>query len=415
MFSQRYSSFRFYLLSLNWNQKNPLWYLEFKREKGQKVMSDVKFFNVYLKFKRMRTNQMFIKQSVGIDVSKDTLDVSICCLNNHIEICNIAQATFENSKKGVIGLENWIRNHSIKDLDYTVVVEATGIYHETLAYHLYEKNIKIAIVLPSKISAYFKSTNKRSINDKISACLIAEFGLMRKLDTWTPPSPCLRKLKVLVRERLRLIEMRTMVKNNEHVYKYAANTTGTAQERICELKNMLNKQIKEIEEEIRVILSENPELYEKVKRICTIKGVSLITVVTIVAETNGFSLIRNARQLVCYAGYDIVKKESGTSVRKGGNISHRGNKNIRRALYFPAITAQQNNTFFSNFYDRLYNRHSIKMKAYVAVQRKLLILIYTLWKNNEEYNPEKHKTYKFLEQPNQAALIELDHCPLFVD
>jgi transposase len=363
----------------------------------------------------MKTNQMFIKQSVGIDVSKDRLDVSICCLNSHIEICNIAQSSFENSKKGVIRLENWIRNHSIKDLDYTVVLEATGIYHETLAYHLYEQNIKVAIVLPGKISAYFKSTNKRSINDKISARLIAEFGLMRKLDTWASPSPCLRKLKVLVRERLRLIEMRNMVKNNEHAYKYAANRIDTTQERICELRNMLNKQIKEIEEEIRVILRENPELYEKVKKICTIKGVGLITVVTIVAETNGFSLIRNARQLVCYAGYDIVKKESGTSVRKGGSISHKGNKNIRRAMYFPAITAKEKNEFFSNFYDRLYSRHSIKMKAYVAIQRKLLMLIYTLWKNNEKYEPEKHNPYKFLEQPNEAALIELDQCPLIVE
>ena len=53
------------------------------------------------------------------------------------------------------------------------------------------------------------------------------------------------------------------------------------------------------------------------------------------------------------------------------------------------------------------------MKAYVAVQRKLLILIYTLWKNNEEYNPEKHNSNKFLEQPLvKTALIELDQCPL---
>lgn len=362
----------------------------------------------------MKKDENFIKQSVGIDVSKDTLDVSICCLNSNFEIYTIAIETFENTKKGIIHLERWIRKNVIKDMDFTVVLEATGVYHEKVAYHLYQTKHKIAIVLPGKINAYFKSTNKRSINDKISARLIAEFGLMRKLDLWTPPSPVLRKLKLLVRERMRLLDDRTIAQNRAHALKSSACIIDTTKRRVNTLINMLNEQIKEIENEIKEILQQEPILYEKIKKICTIKGVGIITAVTIVAETNGFSLIRNVRQLVCYAGYDVIKKESGISVRKGGNISHRGNKIIRKALYFPAITSVQlNESFFHNFYNRLLTRHSIKMKAYVAVQRKLLILIYTLWKNNEEYNPEKHNSKKFLEQPLvKTALIELDQCPL---
>ena len=55
-----------------------------------------------------------------------------------------------------------------------------------------------------------------------------------------------------------------------------------------------------------------------------------------------------------------------------------------------------------NLYERIFDRTAVKMKGYVAVQRKLLVLIYILWKKNEAYN------YKLLEQPIEAALTELD-------
>ncbi len=97
-------------------------------------------------------------------------------------------------------------------------------------------------------------------------------------------------------------------------------------------------------------------------------------------------------------------------------MSYKGNKYIRRALHFPAITAVKYDVHFMNFYNRLFDKSNIKMKGYVATQRKLLVLIYTLWKKEEKYNPEYYKKdniekttnqYKYLEQPLQTALTEL--------
>ncbi len=66
-----------------------------------------------------------------------------------------------------------------------------------------------------------------------------------------------------------------------------------------------------------------------------------------------------------------------------------GNSHIRRLLFMPAFNVVKYHVVpFADLYERVYNRRMIKMKAYVAVQRKLFILIYTLWKKNEKLIPE---------------------------
>ena len=62
-------------------------------------------------------------------------------------------------------------------------------------------------------------------------------------------------------------------------------------------------------------------------------------------------------------------------------------RHIRRALYFPALSVVKYHDEFTHLFNRVYDRTRIKMKGYVAVQRKLLVLIYTLYKNNEAYDP----------------------------
>jgi transposase len=99
----------------------------------------------------------------------------------------------------------------------------------------------------------------------------------------------------------------------------------------------------------------------------------LSTAVTVVAETNGFNLIRNARQLVSYAGLDVVQKQSGTSVRGKAHISKKGNPHLRHCLHLPSFTAVKYNVPMQQLHHRIVEKQAIKMKGYVAVQRKMLI------------------------------------------
>jgi transposase len=150
----------------------------------------------------------------------------------------------------------------------------------------------------------------------------------------------------------------------------------------------LNSQEKEIKEDIAVIVKWNLDLQQTINRITTIPGVGALTAVIVLAETNGFELIRNKSQLASYAGLDVKEKQSGTSVKGKPRISKKGNRNLRKSMHLPALTAVKWDDNFREIYAKLISKHGIKMKALVAIQRKVLELIYVLFKNKTIYDKE---------------------------
>ena len=118
----------------------------------------------------------------------------------------------------------------------------------------------------------------------------------------------------------------------------------------------------------------------------SIKGVSTITAAIVIGETNGFALINNVKQLVSYAGYDVRENQSGNRTGKT-RITKKGNAHIRRAMHLPAFNTVRYVKTFENLYSRVYEKSGIKMKAYVAVQSKVLRMMYTLWKNETNFDP----------------------------
>lgn len=147
----------------------------------------------------------------------------------------------------------------------------------------------------------------------------------------------------------------------------------------------LNQQEREIKADIEELLRANPSINEIVERITTIPGVGRLTAVITLAETNGFELIRNKSQLTSYAGLDVKEKQSGTSIKGKPRISKRGNRNLRRAMHLPALTIVKWDENYKNNYARLVAKHGVKMKALVAIQRKVLELIFILFKNETTY------------------------------
>ncbi len=148
----------------------------------------------------------------------------------------------------------------------------------------------------------------------------------------------------------------------------------------------LNKEIEKCEQQIDKTIASEPWLETKVKKLVSIKGVGILTVAIIVAETQGFKLVNNRKQLASYAGYDVVETESGTSIKARTRISKKGNSRIRAALYFPALVASRHNKQLKEVYNRINNKKSSKMIGVTAIQRKLLLLMFTLWKNDTEYD-----------------------------
>jgi transposase len=194
-----------------------------------------------------------------------------------------------------------------------------------------------------------------------------------------------------------------MVKNQLHAEEAEAEPNIGSLKRLKLRIKFLNKQEKEIKSEIDSNIKNESEIKNQLENVTSIPGIGNLTAVTILAETNGFELIRNKRQLASYAGFDIKEKQSGTSVKGKSKISKKGNRYLRKAMHLPSLTAVKYDENFKEIYNRLVSKHGIKMKVLIAIQRKLLELTYTLFKNNTKYNKEFELIKR--EQPEMAAAL----------
>jgi transposase len=228
----------------------------------------------------------------------------------------------------------------------------------------------------------------KTITDKTSSEAIARFGLERNLDRWKRPKEIYKQIQQLTRERDQIVGERSVAKNQLHAEQAEAYPNKNSIRRMKARIRFLNAQEKEIKQEIDAIIKSNPELKNEIDKICTIPGVGKLTAAIVLAETNGFELIRNKRQLVSYAGLDVREKTSGTSVKGKPRISKKGNKNLRKAMHLPALSAIKHSPVHRSIYARLVSKGGIKMKGVVAVQRKLLELIYILYKNKTVYQAD---------------------------
>jgi transposase len=327
-----------------------------------------------------------IKQVVGIDIAKDTFEVRFGSISDRQEERFLGSATFPNEKRGFRKLLEWTKKQLVSvDAPVWFVMEATGAYYEHLAYFLSEHHQHVVVVLPNKVKHFAKTLDAKSKTDRLDARSICQFGLERPLSPWQAPSVQMKLLKELVREYNTLQQMATQVKNQlhakDHTYQPSAETT----KRLRMQLRLFQKQLKSVEQQLRSLVIDDDNLRRRIANITAAKGIGCMTVVTAVAETNGFALITSEKQITSYAGLDIVVRESGKWQGKPA-LSKKGNKHLRRAVFMPALAAVRFNPTLKAIYIRLVRTKANKKVALLAVARKILCLIYTLWKKNIPYD-----------------------------
>lgn len=332
-----------------------------------------------------------LKQVVGIDVSQKELVVSLGRMQ--ADLCSqvYSHAVFANTAGGMQALIKWTTKQTQADIPLRFVMEATGVYHESLAYYLVEQGYAVSIVLPNKISNYMRTLDIKTITDKTASQAIALFGLERQLTDWQRPDPLYKAMRQLTRERDQLMQNHTMVKNQLHAEKAEASPHQDSIRRMTKHLAFLKSQLTEIEVSLQALIQRNPGLKEIMELCTSICGIGNLTAAIILAETNGFELIRNKRQLVSFAGLDVKEKQSGSSVKGKPHISKKGNRFIRKAMHMPALTAKGRDEHFKAIFARLVAKHGVKMKAVVAIQRKLLEMMYTVYKTRKPYDPNYYK------------------------
>jgi transposase len=329
---------------------------------------------------------MNLKYSVGLDVSSKKINACISVIDEKQKVVVKSSTIICSTIKGFATLQEWILKHKKEEIPVVVCMEATGIYHENCAYYLHAKDFNVSIILPNKAKKYLEAIGLKSKNDSIDAKGLSQMGAEQCLEFWEPMGTFFYELRLLTRQHQNVTELKTVLKNQLSALSFAMHHLDAVNNQLEQTIILFETQLKELDKEIKAHLKSNNEVYEKAEKILKMKGLGVLTLSTVLAETNGFTLFNNYKQLVSYAGYDVVEAQSGTRVGKT-KISKRGNSRIRRALHMPSLVVIQCKVKpFKDLYDRTYEKHGVKMKSYVAVQKKILTMIYHLWKKNEAYD-----------------------------
>jgi transposase len=318
---------------------------------------------------------------LGIDIAK--LKFNVCLIN---QSSKFKHKLFSNTSTGFEQLRQWLSKHRVERVH--ACLEATGTYGEALSLFLHEAGHRVSIVNPAAIKAFAGSRLSRTKTDRVDAELIARFCLAQAPPAWTPLPAEVRELQALVRRLESLIEMRVMEENRLS----SGITVEVVRQSVEAHLSYLNQEIKRTQELIHNHIKNHPGLKQQSELLDSIPGIAETTAALLLSEITDIKQYRRARQVAAYAGLVPRERQSGSSLRGRTRLSKIGNARLRRALYFPAITALRCSPFFQAWAKGLQERGKSKMSVICAVMRKLVHLAFGVLKSEQPFDPEWMKT-----------------------
>ena len=311
------------------------------------------------------------KNVLGIDIAKKKLDVAL--------IFNGKTLTrrFDNTAKGYKELGGWLASLHIREVH--ACLEATGPYSEAAAEFLVELGHVVSLVNPLRIKGYAQSDLKRNKTDPADARMIASFCLAKDPKPWQPLSAEAKHLRSLGR---RIEALQRMIAAEENRLEVASSEVRSSLKRVI---RSLNKEIDHVRSLIKDHIDDHPNLKRQHDLLQTIPGIGEKTAITLLGELE-FAVYPSARALAAQAGVTPRQNQSGTTVNRT-RLSKLGNGRVRKALYFPAITAIKYNQIVKNFASRLSRKGKQPMQVICASMRKLLHIAFGVLKSNRPFDP----------------------------
>lgn len=318
---------------------------------------------------------------LGIDIAKLKFNVCLININGKLK-----HKVFPNTSTGFEQLRDWLSKQGIERVH--ACMEATGTYGEALALFLYQAGQRVSVVNPAAIKAFAQSRLSRTKTDRVDAELIARFCMAQVPPAWMPLPAEVRELQALVRRLESLTEMRVAEENRLS----SGLTVDAVRQSVEEHLDYLSEQIKRTGELIRQHINKHPQLKRQSELLDSIPGIAETTAAHLLAEITDITQYRSARQVAAYAGLVPRERQSGSSLRGRTKLSKIGNARLRKALYFPAITALRCSPFFQAWAEGLQDRGKSKMSVICAVMRKLVHLAYGVLKTGKAFDPEWAKS-----------------------
>jgi len=312
---------------------------------------------------------------VRIDVSKAKLDV--CLLG---ETGESAYYQVANTASGYALLLAWLQQRSLEPMP--VCMEATGIYSLSPAQYLHQHHYLVSVVNPAPVKAFSAALMKRHKTDKTDALVLARYAAHFSPPLWSPATLSQSQVHDLKRLADDLQTDRTRVKNRLEGTPAGSSARPYLQDQLA----YLEKQLTQIQRELQKQLDEDQSLRNQCDLLTSIIGIGVTSAVQILAELPNLTRFTSADELVAFAGLCPRQQQSGNQTPQSW-LSKQGSSALRKALYFPALTAKQHNPHLRRFAQRLTDSGKAKMTVVAAVMRKLLVLIYAILKSGHPYDP----------------------------
>lgn len=313
---------------------------------------------------------------LGIDVSKDKLDMAITLDGNKI----LASSSRVNSNAGFKKLLKWARE--FKGNKIHVCLESTNIYHEEVANFLQQQaDFIVSVVNPAQTKFFAKSLLLRCKTDKTDAIMLAKYAAFHKPKETIPLTPEIKEFRSLTRHLNSLVVDMTREKNRIKTVK-----NECLRKLIQEKMNFIDLHINKVHSLIEIFLEKHSTIKREVALLDSIEGIGQKTASILFSEMLNYEEVSTKGQ-IAHSGLDPSKKESGYSVKGKTKISNTGNARLRRALYMSALCCISKNGYFRKYYDRLLAKGKPKKVALTAVMRKMLATASGVLKSGKPFNP----------------------------
>ena len=324
------------------------------------------------------------KQYIGIDVSKQKLDV---CWLRDPQNNKLKTKKFDNSRAGVAELWGWVRdNTNVQPGDCVFILEATGVYHERAVNALYSLGVVIRMAQPQQFHHYVASHGVRSKTDKRDSILLARYGADGKGRAWQPEPSNIRHLKKLL-GRLEALEQDIRREKNRLEAAEVGDFPEDIVASISRVIQALSEEKALLEKQINDHIDGDPTLKNNVTLLQSIPGIGAVVSRHLLCAVLAKPFAK-ARDFAAYIGLTPIVRESGTSVRSRPKLSKAGCSLLRAKLYMAAVVAIRYNQDAKALYTRLTKRGKAKMSALGAVMRKLAHICFGVLKHGKEYYPQ---------------------------
>lgn len=303
---------------------------------------------------------------VGIDVSKDQLDVCVRPENT--------VRSFGNDETGWTALRELLLPLQAE----RVVLEATGGYEVALAAVLHAAGLPVVVVNPRQVRDFARATGELAKTDRIDAGILALFAERIRPDLRPMPDETALELRALVARRRQLIEMLMSERNRLRLARAAV------QRDIQKHVRWLEQRLKDLDGQLRDAVQASPLWRSKEDLLRTIPGIGPVVSRTLLAELPELGHLNN-REIAKLVGLAPLARDSGTM--RGRRTVWGGRASVRSSLYMAALVGSRSNPVLRDYYQSLLARGKPKKLALIACARKLLIISNSILHNQQPWNP----------------------------